>query len=227
MLERFARYELTSRFNAAINARQFGGSPDRAGAGEEYDSFSPPALMPDTLYDESLAFKVGGLDFEIHHCRAETDDHSFVWCPDRKVLCSGDLVINALPNCRQSAEGAALSLGLGRGPEAHGRARGTKPLPRSWRPGGERPRQDPRILVETAEYLEAIVERTLAAMAEGAPPHTDIVHAVTLPTSNSPWLRPIYDEGEFIVRNIVRFYGGWWNGRPSDLKPASRSAVAG
>ena len=40
MLARFARYELTSRFNAAINARQFGGSPERAGAGEEYDSFS-------------------------------------------------------------------------------------------------------------------------------------------------------------------------------------------
>jgi alkyl sulfatase BDS1-like metallo-beta-lactamase superfamily hydrolase len=70
------------------------------------------------------------------------------------------------------------------------------------------------------------VERTLAAMAEGAPPHTDIVHAVKLPQTSSPWLRPIYDEGEYIVRNIVRFYGGWWNGRPSDLKPAPRLAVA-
>ena len=83
-----------------------------------------------------------------------------------------------------------------------------------------------RILIETAEYLEAIVERTLAAMADGAPPHADIVHAVKLPQSSSPWLRPIYDEGEYIVRNIVRFYGGWWNGRPSELKPAPRLTVA-
>jgi hypothetical protein len=34
-----------------------------------------------------------------------------------------------------------------------------------------------RMLIETAEYLEAIVEQTLAALNDGAPPHTDIVHA--------------------------------------------------
>ena len=36
-----------------------------------------------------------------------------------------------------------------------------------------------------------------------------------------PYLQPIYDEPEFIVRNIWRFYGGWYDGTPSHLKPAS------
>ena len=83
-----------------------------------------------------------------------------------------------------------------------------------------------RILLETAEILDQIVDRTLEAMAKGAPPHTDIVHMVELPTSKSPWLQPIYDEAEFIVRNVIRYYGGWWNGRPGDLKPAPRAALA-
>jgi glyoxylase-like metal-dependent hydrolase (beta-lactamase superfamily II) len=226
MLERFARYQLTSRFNAAINARQFGGSPERAGAGEEYDSFSPPPLMPDTLYDESLEFRVGGVRFEIHHCRAETDDHSFVWCPERKVLCSGDLVINALPNAGNPQKVQRYPWDWAAGLRRMAAFEAQSLCPGHGGPVVNDEGKIRRILIETAEYLEAIVERTLEAMAQDAPPHTDIVHAVTLPTSDSPWLRPIYDEGEFIVRNIVRFYGGWWNGRPSDLKPASRSAVA-
>jgi alkyl sulfatase-like protein len=36
----------------------------------------------------------------------------------------------------------------------------------------------------------------------------------------------IYDEPEFIVRNIWRLEGGWHNGVPSHLKPASEAAQA-
>jgi len=25
---------------------------------------------------------------------------------------------------------------------------------------------------------------------------------------------------------VIRYYGGWWSGRPSELKPAARAAVA-
>jgi alkyl sulfatase BDS1-like metallo-beta-lactamase superfamily hydrolase len=41
-----------------------------------------------------------------------------------------------------------------------------------------------------------------------------------------PYLRPIYDEPEFIVRNVWRLYGGWWDGDPSHLKPARAAALA-
>ncbi|MBW0005363.1 MAG: MBL fold metallo-hydrolase [Hyphomicrobiales bacterium] len=226
MLARFARYQLTSRFNAAINARQFGGSPERAGAGEEYDSFSPPALMPDTLYEESFGFAVGGVSFEVQHCRAETDDSSFVWCPSRKVLCSGDLVINALPNAGNPQKVQRYPWEWAAGLRRMAALEAQTLCPGHGGPVVNDPAKIRRILIETAEFLETIVERTLAAMAQGAPPHTDIVHMVKLPQSSSPWLRPIYDEGEYLVRNIVRFYGGWWNGRPSDLKPAPRLEVA-
>jgi alkyl sulfatase BDS1-like metallo-beta-lactamase superfamily hydrolase len=44
--------------------------------------------------------------------------------------------------------------------------------------------------------------------------------------SSLPYLQPIYDEPEFIVRNIYRLYGGWYDGIPSHLKPAPEAAQA-
>ena len=41
-----------------------------------------------------------------------------------------------------------------------------------------------------------------------------------------PYLRPIYDEPEFVVRNVWRLYGGWWDGNPAHLKPAPEAALA-
>jgi alkyl sulfatase BDS1-like metallo-beta-lactamase superfamily hydrolase len=41
-----------------------------------------------------------------------------------------------------------------------------------------------------------------------------------------PYLRPLYDEPEFVVRNVWRMYGGWYDGNPANLKPARDSALA-
>ena len=41
-----------------------------------------------------------------------------------------------------------------------------------------------------------------------------------------PYLRPIYDEPEFVVRNIWRLYGGWYDGNPAHLKPAGDVTLA-
>ena len=224
---RFARYALTSRFNAAINARQFGGSPGRAGKGEEYDSFRPPNILPDTLYEDRNDFTVGGVPFEVHQSRGETDDHSWVWCPDRSVIASGDMIISTMPNAGNPQKVQRYPWDWSAGLKQMAALSPRTLCPGHGAPTVEDPAKIQRILLETAAFLDAIVERTLDAMAQGAPPHTDIVHAVLVPASDSPWLQPVYDEAEFIVRNVVRFYGGWWNGRPGDLKPAPRSALAG
>ena len=41
-----------------------------------------------------------------------------------------------------------------------------------------------------------------------------------------PYLQPVYDEPEFIVRTVWRLYGGWWDGNPATLKPAPERALA-
>ena len=40
-----------------------------------------------------------------------------------------------------------------------------------------------------------------------------------------PWLAPVYDEPEFVVRNVWRLYGGWYDGNPARLKPPSDTAL--
>src|SRR5258708_35799732 len=98
MPARLARYELTRRHNAAINARQFGGGPQGAEAGGEFDNFHAPALPPTVLYDDALEIEAGGARFDIHHCRGAPDAHSAIWCPERGALCPDDPSIWSVPN---------------------------------------------------------------------------------------------------------------------------------
>lgn len=82
-------------------------------------------------------------------------------------------------------------------------------------------------LDETATLLETLVEQTLFWMNEGAPLDI-VVQKVRAPQHllERPYLRPVYDEPEFVVRNLWRLYGGWWDGDPSMLKPSPRAALA-
>lgn len=220
--DRFARYERTARHNRALNARQFGGAVDS----DTTTDFGRPEIPPDTLYDDALTLRVGGLTFELHHCRGETDDHTWVWCPERGVLCPGDLVIWSVPNAGNPQKVQRYPWDWAAGL----RAMAAKE-PRSLAPGHGGPVVDDpalvqRILVETADYLDAIVERTVAVLEDGAPPHVDVVRRVEIPRTDAPWLQPVYDDGEFIVRNVIRHFGGWFSGRPSELKPAARADAA-
>jgi alkyl sulfatase BDS1-like metallo-beta-lactamase superfamily hydrolase len=54
-----------------------------------------------------------------------------------------------------------------------------------------------------------------------------IIHSVKIPdaTLGKPYLRPLYDEPEFVVRNIWRQFGGWWDGAPSRLKPSTDESM--
>jgi glyoxylase-like metal-dependent hydrolase (beta-lactamase superfamily II) len=224
MPARFQRYARTAGHNRAINARQFGGTVELNAP--ELDTFRAPSIGPDTLYDDRLDLEVGGVRFEVHHCRGETDDHTWVFCPDRGVLCPGDLFIWGVPNAGNPQKVQRYPWDW-----AAGLRKMADVAPTSLCPGHGGPVVDDaplirRMLTETADFLEAIVERTLDALEEGSPPHVDIVHRVELPVSDSPWLQPVYDEAEFIIRNVIRYYGGWWSGRPSELKPAPRSVVA-
>jgi glyoxylase-like metal-dependent hydrolase (beta-lactamase superfamily II) len=227
MPERFARYSLTNQHNRAINARQFGGAVQKMDdPTQSLDTFGPPELPPDVLYEERLDLVVGGVTFEVHHCRGETDDHSWIYCPERGVLCPGDLFIYAVPNAGNPQKVQRYPWDWAQGLRAMAAREPRSLCPGHGGPVVQNPALIQRMLLETADYLDAIVTQTIAALEDGSPPHTDIVHRVKLPQTASPWLQAVYDEGEFIVRNVIRFYGGWWNGRPSDLKPAPRDALA-
>jgi alkyl sulfatase BDS1-like metallo-beta-lactamase superfamily hydrolase len=84
-----------------------------------------------------------------------------------------------------------------------------------------------RVLDEIATALEYLVASTVEMMNAGETLNT-IIHSVKIPdaTLGKPYLRPLYDEPEFVVRNIWRQFGGWWDGSPSHLKPARNEDLA-
>ncbi len=219
--ERFDRYHLTSGWNAMINARQFGRGRVRIA-----DAWTVDWVRPDTIVDRRLDLTVGGLRVELRHALGETDDHLWAWLPDRRILCTGDFLIWVFPNAgnpqkvqRYPSEWAAALREMATfEPEllcpAHG-------LPIS---GTERIQ---RVLTETATVLEDLVEQTLALMNDGATLDT-ILHTVRVSDdlTGRPYLQPTYDEPEFVVRNIWRLYGGWYDGNPAHLKPAPEQTVA-
>jgi alkyl sulfatase BDS1-like metallo-beta-lactamase superfamily hydrolase len=214
---RFARYARTTGYNAVINRRQFG-----------VDSLEWPAeyRYPDRTYRDRDSFACGELTFELHHALGETDDHTWVFVPELGVLCPGDLFVWVSPNAgnpqkvqRYPAEWAAALREMAS-------AEADQLLPSHGPPiiGTERVRE---ALTCTAAYLESLVEQTLAMMNAGAR-LDEIIHAVRPPAdlAAKPYLQPVYDEPEFIIRNIWRLYGGWYDGNPAHLKPAPDATLA-
>ena len=226
IVDRLGRYATTSGYNSFINARQFGGAA-RAAAAERLDRpFVPEGtLVPDTTYDEQLAEQIGGIDFEFNHCLGETDDHTWTWLPQQRMICAGDQFIWNFPNCgnpqkvqRYPMEWAAsLRAMAAKEPELFVPAHG---LPIAGRD------RIARCLDLVADTLETLVADVLDAMNAGAP-LDEILQTVSVPADRLelPFLRPLYDEPEFAIRGIWRLYGGWYDGNPARLKPPADAAL--
>jgi len=208
---------MTAGYNQIVNRRQFGLK----------DLIWPTTYRyPDETYVHEHSLNVGSLNVHLRHEKGETDDATVTWIPEKKVLCTGDLFVWSSPNA--------------------GNPQKVQRYPREWAqalrrmdqldaqfllPGHGLPIIGPerihQALTETAEFLESLVDQTLLMMNAGAR-LSDIVSSVKSPAhlADRPFLQPVYDEPEFIVHNIWRLYGGWWDGNPATLKPANDRRIA-
>lgn len=216
-LRRFRRYQDLHSWNARINQRQFG--LPRPIFPERFD-------WPDVLVGDRLRRQLGDLEVEFVAARGETDDHLYVWIPARRYLFTGDLIIWQAPNCGNPQKVqrypdewadaldamAALDaewLFPGHGLVVHG-CDAVRTL-----------------LTETARYLRVLIDQVRVRMNAGETPEA-IVHAVEPDPelARRPFLQATYDHPKFIVRNLLRLWGGWWNGNAADLLPATWEAQA-
>lgn len=214
---RFERYVLTAGYNGAINARQF----------------RVPGLQwpteyraPDELVAKSATVTVGDMVIELRHDRGETDDHLWAYLPEHRAVCTGDLFIWASPNCGNPQKVQRYPLEWAHALDA---MRAKKPAVLF--PGhgplieGEAVVSD--VLESTATLLRSLHDQCVSLMNEGLA-LADVIARVRVDESllRKPWLRPVYDEPEFVLRNLWRLYGGWYDGNPAHLKPAHPDAIA-
>jgi glyoxylase-like metal-dependent hydrolase (beta-lactamase superfamily II) len=236
---RLDRYDFTNNWNLIINSRQFGGIPGElnlsigeAEGGARVDVSDARRFLPSTTLRPSETFEmqhnltVGGTAIELQHARGETDDHLWAWLPDRKWIMAGDFVIWNFPNAGNPQKvqryplewAAALREMIAVGPELLVPAHGL-PIAGAARIAA--------VLGDIAIALETLVAEVIDMMNQGATLDA-IIHTVSVPTETlaKPYLRPLYDEPEFVIRNIWRQFGGWWDGAASRLKPAADAQVA-
>ena len=228
--DRMRRYFMTDGYNMHINRRQFTGfNAQGYGIGSDQSKvrFIPRnTVYPNQTYSKRTSLSVGGLEMQLIHARGETDDHTWTWIPEKKTICAGDMFIWNFPNCgnpqkaqRYPKEWAqALRDMISYEPEVLLPAHGLGIQ------GKERVR---KVLNDVASVLEQLVQDALNMMNEGAV-LDDLLHNVKAPEAElaKPWLRPLYDEPEFVVRNLWRLYGGWYDGNPANLKPAPEAMLA-
>jgi glyoxylase-like metal-dependent hydrolase (beta-lactamase superfamily II) len=215
--ERFHRYRLMHGFNARINQRQF--------------SLPVPAFpnrfdWPTLLVRDRLVQRFGDIDVHYTAAKGETDDHLWVWVPARRYLFTGDLIIWQAPNCgnpqkvqRYPLEWAeALEAMAGLDAEllcpGHGLVVRGRDAVRT-------------ILTDTARYLRSLVDQVRDRMNAGET-QEEIVNEVEpdAELAKRTFLQPTYDHPKFIVRNLLRLWGGWWNGNAADLLPSPSAAQA-
>ena len=226
---RFERYRLTAGYNRAINERQFG-QFRRFGYAlfdAEDEAFLPETTPdPNVMYQDGHELDVGGLTVQLSHAKGETDDHTWAWIPAHGAVCAGDFFIWNFPNAGNPQKAQRYPLDWARALRTIAAQGARLFLPAHGLPiaGAER---ISRVLTEVAETLEGLVADTLALMNEGARLN-DIVHNVHVAPAvlAKPYLQPLYDEPEFVVRNVWRLYGGWYDGNPAHLKPPVEAALA-
>jgi alkyl sulfatase BDS1-like metallo-beta-lactamase superfamily hydrolase len=214
---RMERYEASHGYNSLAQGQQFNKPGYVYPIGQR---------RPDTIYDDRLSLTIGGVALELIHGRGETDDATFVWMPEARVLASGDFVIWMFPNAgnprkvqRYAAEWAVALRTMarlepavlipGHGPVIFGEARAAQ------------------VLGDGADALEHLVGETLRLMNQGAT-LDQILDAVKVPARflQKPYLAAKYDDPEFLARGIYHFYAGWFDGNAAHLKPARTADVA-
>ncbi len=225
---RFDRYRETNAWNVLINARQFGGvrGDFKMGDADEPDFIPTGTLAPSRVVDTADTLTVGDRTIELHHARGETDDHLWGWMPTEKWLFAGDFVIWNFPNAGNPQKVQRYPLEWASALRDMASRRPEILLPAHGLPVGGADRIE-EMLTTIAGALEGLVRDVVEMMNAGEVLDT-IIHTVGVDADllAKPYLRPLYDEPEFVIRNIWRQYGGWWDGAPSRLKPAPDATLA-
>ncbi|SEK70661.1 Alkyl sulfatase dimerisation [Blastococcus sp. DSM 46786] len=216
----FERYIKTAGLNARINGQLAG--PD----GKRWASEREDFVWPTEVFSDTLELVLGGERFVLRHGKGETDDATWVWAPERKVLAAGDLVTGYLPNAGNPKKVQRFAEEWADAADEMAALRPEVIIPGH----GVLVSGTDAIVDELqamARYLRHIVDHALRGLNAGLLAD-EIVETLTIPgeLAAHPRLPAVYDQPEFICRNVIRRYAGWWDGYPSSLLPAPRTQQA-
>jgi len=222
VIPRFQRYERMAGWIRFLNAQQWGVPPPDPSTPAPVPVF----VYPDTIYRDRTTVEVGGETFELTHGMGETDDHTWVWAPDRKIAVVGDFFIWACPNVGNPWKVQRYARGWAEGLEAIAEKRPALLLP-GHGPVIEGEDNVQTACLDVARYLRSIDDQVVERMNKGQWLE-QILREVEPPAdlAAKPYLQPIYGHPKFIIQGVWRLYGGWYDGNPADFFAAATASQA-
>jgi len=218
---RFERYEKTSGHVAETFDIQFASWGPGGGDVVRNARYCPPTIA----YEDRITLDgLGGRTIECRHGLGETDDHTWVWVPDARVIVGGDFIVSSLPNAGTPFRVQRYVLEWA---EALEEMAAVEPTAVISGHGGVFTDDASDMLHTTAGALRwldgEVVRRINAGQWQ-----EQILNEVELPPelSASEYLQPLYGCTQFAVRDLLRRYMGWYDGNPSMLFPSTRAEIA-
>jgi len=218
VVQRFNRYRELQDQQEFINRIQFDIPADMRVVPRKYH-------YPDVTYHDRFSFRLGGVTFELRFGMGETDDATWVWIPERRVVFAGDFVIWSCPNIGNPFKVQRYETEWAEALEQMASLHPNVLVPGHGPPiQGERIQQ---VCLGTAQALRYLHEEVVKRLNQGAWIE-QILEEVKLPEdlAKEPYLAPIYGCPTFIIHGICRRYAGWYDGNPSHLFPSRTRDIA-
>jgi alkyl sulfatase BDS1-like metallo-beta-lactamase superfamily hydrolase len=218
---RFERYAKTSGHLAQTFDLQFASWGPGGGDVVRKARYCPPTID----YEDRIRLDgLGGRPIECRHGLGETDDHTWVWVPDARVIVGGDFIVSSLPNAGTPFRVQRYVLEWA---EALEEMAGVEPVAVVSGHGDVFTDDATEMLLTTARALRWLDAEVVRRINEGQW-QEQILAEVVLPDelSGSRYLQPLYGCTAFAVRDLLRRYMGWYDGNPSMLFPSTRAEVA-
>jgi len=218
---RFARYAKTAGHLAQTFDFQFASWGGHGGDVVRKARYCPPTIE---FEDRITLDGLGGLPIEVRHGLGETDDHAWVWVPDRKVIVGGDFIVSSLPNAGTPFR---VQRYVPEWADALEEMAAVEPDQVVSGHGGVFRADATEMLHTTARALRWLDAEVVRRINDGQW-QEQILAEVHLPPEldESRYLRPLYGCTAFAVRDLLRRYMGWYDGNPSMLFPSRHADVA-
>ena len=176
-------------------------------------------VYPDVEFEDRLTISVADQTFNIVFGHGHTEDSLWVYNPERKVLCAGDLFQWTAPNVGNPYKMQRFALENAKALEEMA-AQGAEVLCPGHGPVITGKKEIETCLLTTARYLHHIQDHVVACLNRGMILE-ETIDSLVMPEElmNSKWLPPLYGHPVFIARGIFKRYAGYYTGHPAELFP--------
>ncbi|TFF97804.1 MAG: MBL fold metallo-hydrolase [Promethearchaeota archaeon] len=227
VVKRFKKYQMLDEYHKWLNAQQFGSV-----MGKQDEVVSPNDVLNPTILLDGMhpyTFELGGTEFEVNHDIGETDDSSWLWVPEKELICTGDLMVSSYPNVgnpykvQRYPKGWAIAMENMMEKDAKYIIPGHGKLIK----GKEKVKD---VLQITAEAMHFVHDEVVKRMNEGKwfeQIFHEMLEIYPEKFKTHEYLKPLYGSYRFAIHAVYRLYHGWYDtGNPTDLFPAKSNEIA-